>query len=158
MPLEMATQEYDMVFVGGGLAALLLLQELRTALPDRVAVVDPSPLIGRTPVHWSYWIHEQTPYDRFAVGVWRKARIADMPPEPIARFALRLVRSTDVFSHVAESLSSTAIEWLQTTARSIRAGRMVSTRSPPTPAPCAPAGCSTAPSTPSSLRRMNRGR
>ena len=115
----MAVQRYDVVFVGGGLAALLLLQELRTELPDRVVVVDPSPLIGRSPVHWSYWSHEQTPYDRFAVGVWRKARVADMPPEPITPFALRLVRSTDVFSHVDESLRSTSVEWLQTTARSI---------------------------------------
>lgn len=115
----MATQEYDIVFVGGGLAALLLLQELRMALPDRVAVVDPSSLTGRSPVHWSYWSHEQTPYDRFAVGVWRKARVADMPPEPLAPFCLRLVRSADVFSHVDESLRSTSVQWLQTTARSI---------------------------------------
>src|SRR5215208_6517063 len=119
MILVMSVREYDVVFVGGGLAALLLLQELRTALPDRVAVIDPSPLIERSPVHWSYWSHEQTPYDRFAAGVWRKARVADMPPEPIAPFVLRLVRSTDVFAHVDESLRSNAIEWLHTTARSI---------------------------------------
>lgn len=115
--LEMATQEYDMIFVGGGLAALLLLRELRTALPGMVAVVDPSSLIGRTSVHWGYLSHEQTPYDRFAVV--SGARVADMPPEPIAPFCLRLVRSTDVFSHVGESLSSTSVQWLQTTARSI---------------------------------------
>jgi lycopene beta-cyclase len=119
MILVMSVREYDVVFVGGGLAALLLLQELRNALPDRVAVIDPSPLIERSPVHWSYWSHEQTPYDRFAAGVWRKARVADMPPEPIAPFVLRLVRSTDVFAHVDESLRSNAIEWLHTTARSI---------------------------------------
>ena len=119
MILEMAVRQYDVVFVGGGLAALLLLQELRTALPDRVAVVDPSPLTERSPIHWSYWSHEQTPYDRFTTGVWRKARVADMPPEPITPFALRLVRSTDVFAHIAESLRSSSIEWLPTTARSI---------------------------------------
>lgn len=115
----MAAPRYDVVFVGGGLAALLLLQELRTELPGRVAVVDPSPLFERPPVHWSYWSHEQSPYDRFALGVWRRARVADMPPEPIAPFALRLVRSTDVFAHLGELLKSAPIEWLHTTARSI---------------------------------------
>ena len=117
--LRMAVREYDVVFVGGGLAALLLLQELRAALPGRVAVVEPSPLVERPPVHWSYWSHDETLYDRFAVGVWRKARVADMPPEPITPFSLRLVRSTDFLAHVDENLRSSAIEWLHTTARSI---------------------------------------
>jgi len=116
---EMAVREYDAVFVGGGLAALMLLQELRKALPDRVAVVDPYLPQERSPVHWSYWSHEPTPYDRFAVGAWRKARIADMPPESIAPFALRLVRSKDVFAHADELLGSTPIEWLRVRARSI---------------------------------------
>ena len=119
MILEMATLKYDAVFVGGGLAALLLLQELRAVLPERVAVVDPSPLLGRSPVHWSYWSREQTPYDRFAVGVWRRAGVAERPPEPITPFALRLVRSTEVFAHINKLLESTPIEWLHTTARSI---------------------------------------
>ncbi|HEX6709378.1 MAG TPA: lycopene cyclase family protein [Rubrobacter sp.] len=116
----MTVRKYDVVFVGGGLAAMLLLQDLRQALPERVAVVDPSLPHERPPVHWSYWSHEQTPYDRFAIGVWRKARVADTPPEPIAPFALRLVRSTDVFTHINEHLESVPIEWLRTTARSIR--------------------------------------
>jgi lycopene beta-cyclase len=116
---EMADQEYDVVFVGGGLAALLLLQELGTALSGRVAVVDPSLPRERPPVHWSYWSHEQTPYDRFAIGVWRRARVADATPEPIAPFALRLVRSSEVFAHIGERLESVPIEWLRTTARSI---------------------------------------
>ena len=119
MLLEMAVRNYDVIFVGGGLAALLLLQELRPVLPERVAVVDPSLPQERPPVHWSYWSHEQTPYDRFAIGVWRKARVADMSPEPIAPFALRLVRSTDVFAHIDERLEAVPIEWLHTTARSI---------------------------------------
>jgi lycopene beta-cyclase len=82
---EMAAQEYDVIFVGGGLAALLLLQELCAVLPSRVAVVDPSPLLERSPVHWSYWSREQTPYDQFAVGVWRRAKVTDMPSEPSPR-------------------------------------------------------------------------
>ena len=119
MLAEMAVREYDLVFVGGGLAALLLLQDLRTVLPDRVAVADPCLPQEHPPVHWSYWSHEQTPYDRFAIGVWRKARVAEMPPESIAPFALRLVRSTDVFAHADELLGSTPIEWLRTRALSI---------------------------------------
>ncbi|HJQ28651.1 MAG TPA: lycopene cyclase family protein, partial [Rubrobacter sp.] len=115
----MDARKYDVVFVGGGLAALMLLQELRTALPEKVAVVDPTLPQERPPVHWSYWSHEQTPYDRFAIGVWRKARVADASPEPIAPFALRLVRSTDVFNHINERLESVPIEWLRATARSI---------------------------------------
>jgi lycopene beta-cyclase len=119
MIAEMASREYDLVFVGVGLAALLLLQELRTTLPERVAVVDTHLLHERPPVHWSYWSHEHTLYDRFATGVWRKARVADMPPESIAPFALRLVRSTDVFAHFDEVLGPAPIEWLRTRARSI---------------------------------------
>src|SRR5215216_649693 len=115
----MTSREYDLVFVGGGLAALLLLQELRTVLPARVAVVDPCLPQERLPVHWSYWSHEQTPYDRFAVGVWRRARVADTPPEPIAPFALRLVRSTEMIAHIEELLGSVPIEWLHTAVRSI---------------------------------------
>jgi hypothetical protein len=41
MVVAMAVLEYDLVFAGGGLAALLLLGELGPALPDGVAVVDP---------------------------------------------------------------------------------------------------------------------
>jgi len=67
----MAAREYDMVFVGGGLAAVLLLRELRPALPERVAVIEPCPPLERPTVHWSYWSRERTPYDRFAVGTWR---------------------------------------------------------------------------------------
>ena len=100
----MSAREYDVVFVGGGLSALLLLKELRDALPERVAVIDPSPPQEEPPVHWSYWSRGQTFYDRFAIGAWWQARVADMPPESIAPFTMRLVRSTDVFAHMVELL------------------------------------------------------
>jgi hypothetical protein len=38
----MAAQEYDAIFVGGGLATLLLLKEFQSELPERVAVIEPS--------------------------------------------------------------------------------------------------------------------
>jgi lycopene beta-cyclase len=107
------------IFVGGGLATTLLLNELRSALPGRVAVVEPWPPSERPPVHWSYWSRVPTPYDRFAVGIWRWARIADALSEPIAPFALRLVRSTDVLAVVSEALKDLPVERLRTTARSI---------------------------------------
>src|SRR5215207_8513846 len=100
----MALDRYDAVFVGGGLAATLLLNELRPALPRRVAVLEPWPLSERAPVHWSYWSRGPTPYDRFAVGIWRRAGVAEAPPEPIAPFALRLVRSSDVLAVMVEAL------------------------------------------------------
>ncbi len=115
----MATPKYDVVFVGGGLAALLLLKELREALPERVAVIDPIPPLERPPVHWSYWSRGQTLYDSFAIGAWRRARVADMPSESITPYTMRLVRSTDVFAHLAELLKSAPIEWIRTEARSI---------------------------------------
>jgi lycopene beta-cyclase len=115
----MASNEHDTVFVGGGLAATLLLNELRSGLPGRIAVVEPWPLSERPPVHWSYWSREPTPYDRFAVGVWRCARVADARPEPIAPFALKLVRSTDVLAPLIEALKGLPIEWLRAKARSI---------------------------------------
>jgi lycopene beta-cyclase len=115
----MPVREYDMVFVGGGLSALLLLNGLRTALPRRVAVIDPDPLPERQLVHWSYWSRERTPYDRFAIGAWRRARVGDKPPEPIAPYTLRLVRSADVLAHLAERLQSCPIEWIHTEARSV---------------------------------------
>jgi hypothetical protein len=37
MVVGMAVREYDVVFVGGGLAALLLMQEPEPMLPDSVA-------------------------------------------------------------------------------------------------------------------------
>ena len=111
-----------MVFVGGGLAATLLLNELRSAVPGRVAVIEPWPLFERPPVHWSYWSRVPTPYDRFAVGVWRWARVAGASPESIAPFALRLVRSTDVLAVMAEALKGLSLERLRTTARSIVRG------------------------------------
>ena len=116
MVVGMAVREYDLVFVGGGLAALLLMQELGPMLPDSVAIVDSCLPRERPTFHWSY---EGTPYDRFALGVWRKARIADKPPEPIAPFALRLVRSTDVLAHLDKLLASAPIEWLRGRVRSI---------------------------------------
>jgi hypothetical protein len=79
MVAGMAVREYDLVFVGGGLATLLLLRELGPALPDRVAVVDSCLPREHPTVHWSYWSHGPTLYDRFAVGSWRKARVAQMP-------------------------------------------------------------------------------
>jgi lycopene beta-cyclase len=115
----MAPEAYDVVFVGGGLAATLLLNELRSALPGRVAVIEPWPPSERPPVHWSYWSRVPTPYDRFAVGVWRWARVAGASPESIAPFALRLVRSTDVLAVMAETSKGLSLERLRTTVRSI---------------------------------------
>ncbi|QIN78454.1 hypothetical protein GBA65_07865 [Rubrobacter marinus] len=112
-----AARDYDVVFVGGGLSALLLLKALRGTLPGRVAVVDPSPPLEQPPVHWSYWSLGATPFDHFAVGAWRRARVADAPPEPIAPHTMRLVRSTDVFADLCAALEG--VEWLRTTARSI---------------------------------------
>ena len=113
----MSLLDYDAVFVGGRLAAALLLEELREGLPGRVAVVDPSPLPTRPSVHWSYWSHGPTPYDRFAVGAWRRARVGDRPPESIAPYTMRLVRSGDVFAGLKAGLPS--VDWLRASARSI---------------------------------------
>src|ERR671911_2361566 len=115
----MAPKEYDVVFVGGGLGPTLLLKELRSALPGGLGVIDPWPFFERPPVHWSYWSRVPTPYDRFAVGVWRWARVAGASPESIAPFALRLVRSTDVLAVMAEASKGLSLERLRTTARSI---------------------------------------
>src|SRR5919112_6680471 len=82
----MAVRDYETIFVGGGLAAMLLLRELGSELSGRVAVIDPCPPPERPTVHWSYWSHVPTLYDRFAVGSWRKARVAQMPAEPIAPY------------------------------------------------------------------------
>ena len=115
----MAREEYDAAFVGGGLAAELLLNELGPAALGRVAIIDPWPLSERPPIHLSYWSRKPTPYDRFAVGIWRRARLADGPPEPIAPFSLRLVRSTDVLAGMAGALEAPNVRRLPTTARSI---------------------------------------
>jgi len=115
----MAVREYDLFFVGGGLATLLFLREPEPALPDRVAVVDPCLPRERPTVHWSYWSQGATLYERFATGVWQKARVADKPPESLAPFTLRLVRSSDVLAHFEGLMASAPIAWLQTRARSI---------------------------------------
>jgi lycopene beta-cyclase len=115
-----AAAEYDVAFLGGGLAATLLLNGLRTTFPKRVAVIDPWPTSERPPVHWSYWSRGTTPYDRFAVGTWLRARVADAPPESIAPFALRLVRSTDVLAAVGKPLVDMPIDWLRASAFSVR--------------------------------------
>jgi lycopene beta-cyclase len=112
-------RDYEAVFVGGGLAAMLLLRELGSALSGRVAVIDPCPPPERPTVHWSYWSHVPTFYDRFAVGNWQKARVAQMAAEPIAPYTLRLVRSTDVFAHIAQEPRTAPVEWLRTSARSV---------------------------------------
>jgi hypothetical protein len=139
----MASGEYGAVFVGGGLAATLLLHGMRAAFPERVLVVDPEPPSEGPPVHWSYWSRDPTPYDRLSIGAWRRARVMDFPPEPISPFTLRLVRSTDVLASLEEALEGLPIERRRVAVRlgSCPAG---STRSPPTKAPSAPAGCSTA--------------
>ena len=98
-----AVRDYEAIFVGGGLAAMLLLREIGPGLSGRVAVIDPYPPPERPTIHWSYWSHVPTFYDRFAVGSWRKARVAQMPAESVAPYTLRLVRSTDVFAAPDES-------------------------------------------------------
>ena len=115
----MAPEDYDVAFVGGGLAATLLLNELRPASLGRVVVVDPWPLAQRPPIHLSYWSQVPTPLDRFALGAWRRARVADGPPEPLARFCLRLVRSTDALAGMAEVWEGPNVDRLRATARSI---------------------------------------
>ena len=109
-----------MVFVGGGLAAALLLDELREDLPERVAVVGPSPLPTHPSIHWSYWSREPTPFDRFATNEWRCARVGGMPSQSLTPYTMRLVRSGDVFADVAARLGSVPVDWLRTPARSIR--------------------------------------
>ena len=116
----MSFREYEAVFVGGGLAAALLLTELREVLPGRVAVVDPDPFRKYPSVHWSYWSDERTLFDSFAVGEWRQARVGNKAPESLAPYTLRLVRSGDVFSDLAARLESVPVDWLRTAARSIR--------------------------------------
>src|ERR671912_2855925 len=98
---------------------MLLVRELGPALPERIAIVAPCPPPEKPTVHWSYWSNGPTLYDRFAVGSWQKARVAQAPAESIAPYTLRLVRSTDVFDHIAEESRTVAIEWLRTSARSI---------------------------------------
>jgi lycopene beta-cyclase len=115
----MTVQEHDVVFVGGGLSALLFLKELLPTLPEKVAVIDPNPLLERPLVHWSYWSHEQTPYDGFAVATWQRAEVAHLSPQSIAPYTIRLVRSTDVFAHIGALLRETPLQWVHTTARSI---------------------------------------
>lgn len=115
----MGVQEYDAVFVGGGLAAMLLLRAARGKMPGRVAVIDPTPLLESSAVHWSYWSRDPSFYDRFAIGSWRWAEAAGTAPQSIAPFTLRLARSSDVYAHVAELLEGAPIDWLRATARSI---------------------------------------
>lgn len=115
----MTAGDYDAVFVGGGLAATLLLDGMRAAFPVRVLVIDPEPPSERPPVHWSYWSREPTPYDRFAVGTWRRARVADAPSENISPFVLRLVRSTDVLASLSEPLEDLPMEQLRASALSV---------------------------------------
>jgi lycopene beta-cyclase len=103
------------IFAGGGLAAVLLAKELRSALPERVAVIDPCPPLERPTVHWSYWSREPIPYDEFSFGAWLRARTADRPPESIAPFTLRVVRSSDVFAHLDAHLQSACPDWISTT-------------------------------------------
>ena len=140
----MAVRDYEAVFVGGGLAAMLLLRELGAALSGRVAVVDPCPPPERPTVHWSYWSHGPTLYDRFSVASWQNARVAQMPAELIAPYTLRLVRSTDVFAYISEELNTVSVDWLRASARSSSVWRTERTRSSLTPARCVPAGYSTA--------------
>lgn len=115
----MVSPRHDIVFVGGGLAAMLLLKELRAELSGGVTIVDPSPPLEQPTVHWSYWSHRQTFYDQFAIGVWQQARVAEKPPEPLAPYAMRLVRSTDVFERLVELMESVSVEWIRTKAASI---------------------------------------
>src|ERR671917_1566032 len=115
-----AGEYYDAVFVGGGLAATLLLHGLRGAFPERVLVVDPEPPLEGPPVHWSYWSRVPTPYDRLSIGAWRRARVMGAPPQEISPFTLRLVRSTDVFASLEGALEGLPIERRRVAARSVR--------------------------------------
>lgn len=116
----MADRTRDVVFVGGGLAALLLLTEMRDALPGSIVVIDPSLPHERPTVHWSYWSRGRTPYDRFAIGSWNMARLMDGRPEPIAPYTMKLVRSSDVLTYLYGALERAPIEWIRTEAHEIR--------------------------------------
>lgn len=106
-----------MIFVGGGLAAALFLHGLRGTVTGSVAVVDPTPPAAGPNVHWSYWSRGDTVYDRHAIGSWRRARVGSSPPESIAPFTLRLVRSGDV---LAGLFGSSSVDWIEREARSVR--------------------------------------
>jgi lycopene beta-cyclase len=115
----MVPEVYDAVFVGGGLSATLLLDALRPLPFESVAVVDPHPPDERPPIHLSYWSRKPTPYDRHALGVWNRARVAGREPEQIAPFTMRLVRSTDALADASQALEHPSVYQLRTTARSI---------------------------------------
>lgn len=111
---------WEEIFVGGGLAALALLAELGGSPGGRTLVVDPLPPAERPPVHWSYWSRRPTPYDRFALGSWSRARVGRRAPEPLDPYTLRLVLSTDVLTHLAGLLAPAGVRWLRATAREVR--------------------------------------
>jgi len=100
--MYMESRRFDLVFVGGGLSALMLLHTLGDDAPPRVAVIDDGSHKGT--VHWSYWSDKPSYYDRFALGEWQSAHIGNQPPQSIAPLTLRVVRSADVLDTLRESL------------------------------------------------------
>lgn len=110
---------YDLAFVGGGLAASLLLHELRERLPGRVVIIDPHPPDARPAIHLSYWSATPSFLDRLAIGSWTRARVAGNPPEALTPLTMRLIRSTDVFAHCNALVGRMPVEWLRATASAI---------------------------------------
>lgn len=110
----MMDENFDIIFAGGGLSALLLLRALEPVAPNlRIAVIDPIKPSKKPLIHWSYWSDEPTYFDQFAIGKWHKAFVKGRGVEPLDPYTLRLVRSNVVLSQLEKDVSHLPTAWIK---------------------------------------------
>lgn len=113
-------KHFDIICIGGRLATLLLLKELKPNLGGRtVCVIEPQHSKDRPTSHWSYWSSEPTYFDDFSLGTWQQVQIGKRATQHLKPYALRVVRSNDVLAELTKHLKDSRIVLLRDKAQPV---------------------------------------
>ena len=117
--MKVSDNTYDIVFAGGGAAAMMLLYQLvklREFQSQRILVIDRQLKKGNDRT-WSFWTNEETEFDEIACKTWKNVRFtskfADIT-EQLESLTYKTIRGEDFFQFVYDKLSDYQnIDWIE---------------------------------------------
>ena len=123
-----ASEPYDFVFAGGGLAGLSLARRIvRGPFPNaRILLLDKEPK-RKNDRTWCYWSKEPGDFDSLAVRTWDRMRF-EYPGRsleiPLGAYRYRMIRGADFYRRLTDELAGhPGVDWVYGEIRSVEDGR-----------------------------------